>query len=73
MMIYAIFLCTSIGCQPFSGGIHYVPGPTGESAYFASLEECRKFLISDVHGMVDGILRDGVTFRCLGKRVETWQ
>ena len=71
MMIYAIFLCVSIGCQHTDGlGDHVVYNdgkPVGTSEFFTSKAECERALIRQLGP------NQGTLYRCLGKHIDTWQ
>lgn len=70
MSLYAIFLCTQLGCQmiPEAMGVHLLPNgqPT---IFFASRQECEHTLRQQIP-IPD--INSGL-YRCLGRHVDPWR
>ena len=64
MLIYAIFLCSTVTCLQVPI-VHTLP-QGGASPYFVSKTECE-------HTMRETGGPESAGWRCLGRRVETWQ
>lgn len=65
MLVYAIFICSIVSCNPSMIG-HDVPYGDGYSFTFASRAECLQRLRETVGEETDN-------WRCLGRRIEVWQ